>query len=894
MLMNVARVNLPVFLTMACLACTASTSPTELSETEVTGTSEMLFIGNSVWNGSICVGDDECFVADVDGDGHDDAIAVSRGSDDIWVARSTGSSFSTKTKWMDTNGCQVGDRCFFDDMNNDGRADLLVINGNGNFVALSNGTSFDPRQSWGGSTACAATEECHVGDVDGDHRADIVAFVKDSQAGGARGDVYVSLAFVLSESPLFTRYKWHDWFCIGDEICDVADFDGDGRKDIVTFLRSTSSGAGEGDVYVALSNGGRFGTSSVWNSWFCIQNEDCQTADIDHDGKEDLVSFVGQGDVWVGLSTGAGFSAGELWRTGFGGNGEVYRVGNVGGRGGGADALAFTRDGKPEPQRGDVNVSLSEKLLCAQQLQSSTCTLGRWPNGVVYYAYSDGLDDSAHGAIRDAMDRWQDTSAHVVRFERNPGRTDKVTIKPCTDKGAANGYDGCHSGCTAAICDDNAVHELGHVLGFRHQQQRQDRDHYVRINRFSNCGAPNDEERCNQPNVADFGPYDFKSTMQYGPTDPDIERWDGSAICENVDPANGACLNDGSGPGQAPTPGDGAAVVELYRSSLYSKFKRTLNVADPSPYSVNQAPFDEVLATAVSIAWDASPAVETWEGGSLAIYLRGTDRNVYKKSLNTSTQQWTSWQGLGSPSGVASVSDPGVVSWAAGRTDVVVRGDASVFIMSTPTWGSWQSLGSPPNGAQSAPVVTSWGPNHLDVFVRAADDKIYHKWCGSNCSGNSGGWSNWDVLGTGTFLGKPAVTTRSNNTIEVFGHGMDDKLWQVSFNGSGWGNWGQVPANGTLGRVSGCADCASPAAASRGSANIDVYVHGTDDKVWVTSWNGSSWSGYSVLGGVLSSSPGTVSRVRSSNRSDIIAIMPEGRRAGWAKQYGTWWKTYTP
>lgn len=119
---------------------------------------------------------------------------------------------------------------------------------------------------------------------------------------------------------------------------------------------------------------------------------------------------------------------------------------------------------------------------------------------------------------------------------------------------------------------------------------------------------------------------------------------------------------------------------------------------------------------------------------------------------------------------------------------------------------------------------------------------------------------------------------------------MDDKLWQIHFNGSGWGSWTQVPANGTLRFDSACPDCNSPAAGSRGASNIDVYVRGTDDKVWLTTWNGSTWSGYNALGGVLTSSPATVTRVRDTARSDLIVIMSEERAAGASKHFGAWWK----
>ena len=49
-----------------------------------------------------------------------------------------------------------------------------------------------------------------------------------------------------------------------------------------------------------------------------------------------------------------------------------------------------------------------------------------------------------------------------------------------------------------------------------------------------------------------------------------------------------------------------------------------------------------------------------------------------------------------------------------------------------------------------------------------------------------------------------------------------------------------------------------PAIASRGSNRLDVFVVGTNGELFQKIWNGTSWSGFAGLGGVLVSAPAAV------------------------------------
>ena len=176
-------------------------------------------------------------------------------------------------------------------------------------------------------------------------------------------DLHVALADGFAPEP---GAIWHDSFCIGNEVCVVGDVNGDGKADILTFVRDTQGGAYARKVWVALSNGSSFGAASIWHDSFCIGNEVCAVGDVNGDGKADILAFVRdtQGgeyarNVWVALSNGSSFGAASIWHDSFCIGNEVCAVGDVNGDGK-ADILAFVRDTRLGKERGNVYTALTD------------------------------------------------------------------------------------------------------------------------------------------------------------------------------------------------------------------------------------------------------------------------------------------------------------------------------------------------------------------------------------------------------------------------------------------------------------------------------------------------------------------------------------------------------
>ena len=264
------------------------------------------------------------FVADVNGDGLDDAV-VFNGSDGTWrVALSNGNGFGPFQIWKSGFGSS-GSEAFCADVNGDGRADAITQTGGTWQVALSNGRSFGSSQTW---LIGASASVSFLGDVNGDHKSDLVLF-------SSNGTWQVALSSGFEFLPPFT---WLTGMGSGGATPMLGDLNGDGRADAVVYQGGTWT--------AALSSGLHFGAPRTWLSGFGSGASRLLLGDTDGDDKDDAIAFYGDGAPWTwarAISTGSAFSAGEFWKRNHGRGSQWQATGRI--RGPGAvDLLAWHSD----------------------------------------------------------------------------------------------------------------------------------------------------------------------------------------------------------------------------------------------------------------------------------------------------------------------------------------------------------------------------------------------------------------------------------------------------------------------------------------------------------------------------------------------------------------------
>ena len=150
-------------------------------------------------------------------------------------------------------------------------------------------------------------------DVNGDGKLDLVSRYFGPTEGHT-GDIEVG----LSTGGGFTyNGRWTYGFSAGYDMY-FADVDGDGKADLLARYFGTTASI-VGDVYVKRSTGSAFSWNNQYGRWTYGWGStyDLIVRDLTGDGKADLMGrHTGNGDVYVATSDGVRFNFSGTWATG--------------------------------------------------------------------------------------------------------------------------------------------------------------------------------------------------------------------------------------------------------------------------------------------------------------------------------------------------------------------------------------------------------------------------------------------------------------------------------------------------------------------------------------------------------------------------------------------------
>nr|XP_006816192.1 PREDICTED: blastula protease 10-like [Saccoglossus kowalevskii] len=147
----------------------------------------------------------------------------------------------------------------------------------------------------------------------------------------------------------------------------------------------------------------------------------------------------------------------------------------------------------------------------------------RWPNAEVPYAISDSSRNDG-GIIRKALAYWESNTC--IRFplynsvNANQHRIEFIKADGCWswvgDTGKLPQNISIGAGCEWR---GTIAHEIGHAIGFWHEQSRDDRDNYVTVHLGNvKSGQDHNFNKYTANNVNSYNvPYDVGSLMHYGP-----------------------------------------------------------------------------------------------------------------------------------------------------------------------------------------------------------------------------------------------------------------------------------------------------------------------------------------------------------------------------------------
>jgi hypothetical protein len=280
----------------------------------------------------------------------------------------------------------------------------------------------------------------------------------------------------------------------------------------------------------------------------------------------------------------------------------------------------------------------------------------------------------------------------------------------------------------------------------------------------------------------------------------------------------------------------------------------------------------------------------------LDTFVIGTDSLVYTAAWEPSFPDW--WHGWWGLNGGAAAPGAHItaVSRNTDKLDVFVVGtDGGIYTAAwepgfTDWWHGWWRIGVliAPQGAQIGAVSRS--ADKLDIFVTDINGAIQ---TAAWEPGNADGWHGWWPLNGGRAAPGAAVTavSRAPDQLDVFVTGTDGRIytaaWEPGFT-DWWHGWWRIgdavaPQGAPVGAV------------SRSTDKLDIFVTDVAGAIRTAAWepgNADGWHGWWALNGGVAAPGAPVTAVsRSADKLDAFVVGTDSKvyTAAWEPGFTDWW-----
>jgi hypothetical protein len=349
----------------------------------------------------------------------------------------------------------------------------------------------------------------------------------------------------------------------------------------------------------------------------------------------------------------------------------------------------------------------------------------------------------------------------------------------------------------------NAVtrHELGHILGFAHEFNR---------NNPPDCPVDSSFSRLTPPDGASIMTLDSCDAFE---VQSELTTMD----------ANGAAQLYGAKWSTLSASFIGGAAVSKTATKRLDLFVRgTDNLLKQRTFSNGQW---SSSWTSHSGTISSTPSAVSPSANRIDVFARDSSGFLTKKTYSNGA--WSNWTPLDTNFTIQ--EKPTAISRDSNTIDVFARGSDSriwrrTYTISSNTWSAWSQLPSP-TSFNDAPAVTSWDGVQIDVFARATGTNTLYQ-----TTFNGSSWSSWTTHSGIQAVSPPAAhgVRSDESNVSVFVRASDNMLWQRRrINGELY-NW--VRTGGTTTFTTG------PGVGTWGDGWI-VFMRGTDGNIKYTWFN---------------------------------------------------------